>query len=286
MKETQIENSIKVRRSNRAYETKTVEQAKIEMLENTLSQTVSPFGEGVRYKIVSVEANPKEPIKLGTYGTIKGAKHYMLSAAKLGPNQMETLGYQMEMAVLEAAAAGLGTCWLGGTFKRSQFAEVIDLKSEELLPIVIPFGYPAEKDGFIGGMIRNIAGSNQRKNWEELFFKGPLSLSGSLGQPLSKVEAGAYADVLEMVRQAPSASNKQPWRIVKEGKQWHLILSHTKGYASSLGYEIQRVDMGIAACHFEMAAKAKGLKGTWTQLDVSNQEKRDDVSYIISWIEA
>lgn len=286
MNVSQIENSIRVRRSNRAYTAQTVEVEKIEMIENTLTQTVSPFGEGVRYKIISVEANPKEPLKLGTYGTIKGAKHYMLSATKSGKNQMETLGYQMEMAVLEAAAAGLGTCWLGGTFKRSQFAELMALQSDELLPIVIPFGYPAEKEGFLGGMIRNIAGSNQRKNWDELFFKGELNLTERLGVPLTKSEAGDYSAVLEMVRQAPSASNKQPWRIVKDGKRWHFILSHTKGYGAGLGYEIQRVDMGIAVCHFEMAAKAKGLSGTWVQLEVPDQEKRDDVSYIISWIEA
>lgn len=34
--------------------------------------------------------------------------------------------------------------------------------------------------------------------------------------PLEKEEAGNYEAALEMVRIAPSASNKQPWRILKK----------------------------------------------------------------------
>lgn len=286
MKVEQIEQSIKNRKSNRAYKEKPVEKEKVALIERTLAESKGPFGEGIRYKIVNVNQDANEPMKLGTYGTIKGAKYYMLSATEAGPLKMEALGYQMEMAVLEAAAVGLGTCWLGGTFNRGQFANAISLKESEVLPIVIPFGYATDKDGLLGGMIRNIAGSNQRKSWNELFFKGSLSLGSELGQPLTMAESGAYQSVLEMVRVAPSASNKQPWRIIKDGKQWHFLLSHTKGYGVGAGYEIQRVDMGIAVCHFELAAKVNGLSGTWEQVDLSGQEKRDDLSYIISWCEA
>lgn len=286
MKIDQIAASISNRRSNRAYTPETVEDYKIDALKDILHNTISPFGGTVRYEVLSVANMSNEALKLGTYGTIKGAKNYLLSAVIPGPNVMETLGYQMEMAVLEASAFDLGTCWLGGTFKRSQFAEVLKLQADEILPIIIPFGYPAEKEGFIGGMIRNFAGSNQRKPWQELFFEGTLERSNFFETPLTEAKAGAYAKVLEMVRMGPSASNKQPWRIVKEGNQWHFLLCHTKGYGTGLGYDIQRVDMGIAACHFEMGVRSLGLQGAWQQLTFSELEKRDDVSYIISWVEA
>ena len=286
MKNEQIEASIINRRSNRAYTSASIDAYKIDAIKDILHNTTSPFGGTVRYEVVTIESNSNEPLKLGTYGTIKGAKNYLLSAVKQEPMAMETLGYQMEMAVLEASALGLGTCWLGGTFKRSQFAQVLNLQADEVLPIVIPFGYPADKEGFIGGMIRNFAGSNQRKPWQELFYEGTWLSSGALGTALTEGMAGAYAKVLEMVRMGPSASNKQPWRIVKTGKHWHFILCHTKGYGTGLGYDIQRVDMGIAVCHFEMGARAMGLQGTWQRLDTFAQEKRDDMSYIISWIEA
>lgn len=286
MKIEQIESSIMSRRSNRAYLSKPVDTGKIDAIKDILHNTTSPFGGTVRYEVVKTDSENNEPVKLGTYGTIKGAKNYLLSAVKPGPMVMETLGYQMEMAVLEASSLGLGTCWLGGTFNRSQFAQVLDLQADEILPIVIPFGYPADKEGFIGGMIRNFAGSNQRKPWQELFYEGALTPSGNLGTALSEAQAGVYGKVLELVRMGPSASNKQPWRIMKQGKAWHFILCHTKGYGSALGYDIQRVDMGIAVCHFEMGARALGLEGTWERLDSDPYEKRDDMSYIISWMEA
>jgi len=60
-----------------------------------------------------------------------------------------------------------------------------------------------------------------------------------------------------MVRIAPSASNKQPWRIVKIEGAWHFFLERTKGYGDGIIFkllklaDIQRLDMGIAMCHFE-----------------------------------
>ncbi len=284
-KEMPLKKVIEIRRSNRGYSSKEVSKDTIAVVEKVLNETKSPFGESIRYKVISVIQDSQTPLKLGTYGIIKGAKHYMLSATELGPMKMESLGYQMEAAVLQATAMGIGTCWLGGTFNKGQFASAIGLKEKEMLPIVIPFGYPAEKDGLFGGLIRKVAGSNQRKPWEELFFEGKLNLKEGLGKPLTKQSAGAYQEVLDMVQMGPSASNKQPWRIVKDGKQWHLVLSQTKGYASSLGYDIQRVDMGIAACHFEFAAQELGLEGSWQILDLNTDEKRDDLSYVISWVE-
>ena len=275
------------RRSNRGYSQKALEPKIIQAIEKTLLEGTSPFGETIRYKIVSLDQkDSQESLKLGTYGIIKGAKHFMLSATEIGPLKMESLGYQMEAAVLQAADMGLGTCWLGGTFNRGQFATAIGLNENETLPIVIPFGYPAEKDGILGSLIRSVAGSNQRKPWEELFFEGALNLNEGLGLPLAKEKSGKYSEALEMVQMAPSASNKQPWRVVKDGKDWHFVLSHTKGYSKGFSYDIQRVDMGIAVCHFDMAVKELGLTGSWKILTPPKNEKRDDLSYIISWCEA
>ena len=49
----------------------------------------------------------------------------------------------MESLILYATSLGLGTCWIGGTFKKGQFAKAIDLKGDEILPIVLPIGYEA-----------------------------------------------------------------------------------------------------------------------------------------------
>lgn len=59
--------------------------------------------------------------------------------------------------------------------------------------------------------------TDQRKEWSELFF------NESLSSPITKEEAKDMAFALEMVRLGPSASNKQPWRIVRKDGNWHFF---------------------------------------------------------------
>jgi len=86
------------------------------------------------------------------------------------------------------------------------------------------------------------------------------------------------------VRLAPSASNRQPWRILKEKRSniFHFYLERAKIYAKAIKrIDMQKVDMGIAMCHFELAARELGLTGSWQQQ--GNQTNREDKEYIISW---
>ena len=90
------------------------------------------------------------------------------------------------------------------------------------------------------------------------------------GEPLALAPGDPFAAVLEAVRMAPAASNKQPWRVVRRGADWHFYLQRTKGYGKGSALfavlrlaDLQRVDLGIARCHFELVARELGLAGTW-----------------------
>jgi hypothetical protein len=132
--------------------------------------------------------------------------------------------------------------------------------------------------------IRKSANSDQRLPWEELFF------DISSENPLSRQNAGAYDEPLEMVRLGPSASNKQPWRIIKDGKFWHFYLSRTPGYGDNPYLtrlkiaDLQRVDMGIAMSHFELTAKEKGLNGSWEITDPKIIPPIGEMEYLVSWV--
>jgi len=95
-----------------------------------------------------------------------------------------------------------------------------------------------------------------------------------------------------MVRLAPSASNKQPWRILRQGNAWHLYLRRTPGYGGGLvslflaRADLQRVDMGIAICHFELTAGEIGLKGAWEVKEPAIARPDNLTEYIVSWVEA
>jgi hypothetical protein len=214
---------------------------------------------------------------LGTYGVIKGARQFVVGAVVDQPKAMEDYGYSMEKNILTATSLGLGTCWLGGTFNRTGFGKKLNLVEGELLPVVTPVGYSSDRRSLIERVFRFSAGSDKRKPWEELFYEG------SIETPLTKDRAGNYTTPLECVRIGPSASNKQPWRIIKDHDNYHFYIKRTPGYDRAFGpIRMQSIDMGIAMCHFELSSREMGLDGLWKVKDP--QIKSGDMEYLVSWI--
>lgn len=273
-------DAIKQRISVRSYSDRAVEadvRLKLEELCERYTHA-GPSGAQVRFRLFDLETLiNSEMRRLGTYGVIKGAHLYILGAVRNEKGAMLDLGYCLEKIILEATILGLGTCWLGGTFKRSSFAARMDLAENELLPAITPIGYPSREMSATEKMMRFGAGSNRRKPWSELFF----SAAGLT--PLAEDQAGAYREVYEAVRMGPSASNKQPWRLVMDQQGiTHLYLKENKLYNRLMGkVRLQLIDMGIAMCHFEVAAQGLGLPGDWILREDGPQ--MSGLQHIASW---
>ena len=62
-----------------------------------------------------------------------------------------------------------------------------------------------------------------------------------------------------MVRWAPSAVNKQPWRVVLSGKAAHFYEKRSRGYVDGAGWDLQKIDLGIALCHFACGLEEQGI---------------------------
>lgn len=275
-----ITELIKKRLSVRTYIEQPLTAEVKETLRGFVSNLKGPFGGTVRFELIERDLALKESkAKLGTYGVISGATTYVVAVVEKANKDLEDYGYCLEKVILYATSLGLGTCWLGGTFKKSEFAKAIGQKDHEILPCITPIGYPSQKRGLIDSAMRFVAGSKNRKAWEELFFSNDFS------HGLSESEAGKYVTPIEMIRLAPSASNKQPWRIVKETNKIHFYLQHTKGYAKMLAYDLQRVDMGIAMCHFDLTMKELGIEGKWHISAPASISTPQDTEYVVSWVE-
>ena len=189
---------------------------------------------------------------------------------------MEAVGYHFERLVLSATELGLGTCWLAGTFNREQFSSALEMSEGEIFPIVCPIGYPFDKQTFINSIFRKVGRSDQRKDWTELFFENKF------GNPLTKEQTDEYDFPLEMLRLAPSAANRQPWRIVHTDGAFHFFREANP--KSKYGYDLQRLDVGIGACHFHLAAKEKGLSGRFKRLSDVFAAQPDNMKYLFSWV--
>ena len=272
--------------SCRTYQDRPIEVEKRQQLEAFLADLqAGPLGTSARFLLLSATEEDRSALRgLGTYGFIKNAPGFILGAVQPGEKNLEDFGYLMERAILAATGLDLGTCWLGGTFSRSRFAEKGGLGPEEVMPAVCAVGHVAGRRRWLDAVIRRGAGSDGRLPWRQLFF------DGAFGAPLSYEAAGAYAEPLEMVRLGPSASNKQPWRIAREGGVWHFYLQRTSGYKGTTGLvavaDLQRVDMGIAMCHFSLTAAALGLAGGWQVLEPEIEKPNQLTEYTVSWVQA
>ncbi len=252
-----------------------------ELADHLAAHGVGPFGSRSRFAVVAAAPDDPQALRrLGTYGFIKGATGFLVGAVERAPRDLEDYGYLTEQAVLFATELGLGTCWLGGTFTKGTFAARLGgLQAGEIMPAVIALGYPAD-DG--AERIRQRVAGSRRLPASSLFFAdrvgeplalGPACAPGDVGMPSTAradSDAEMFAAVLEGVRMAPSASNKQPWRVVRRGADWHFYLQRTKGYGKGSPVfrllrltDLQRVDLGIALCHFELAAREAGFAGEW-----------------------
>ncbi|MFZ6026716.1 MAG: nitroreductase family protein [Chloroflexota bacterium] len=280
-----IAQTISRRYSCRRYEERPIEAATRRQLQRALDELhTGPLGTKTRFVLVAAGEADRQSLRgLGTYGFIRGATGFIVGAVNEAEKALEDFGYQMEKAILAATDLGLGTCWLGGSFTQSSFAKKIGMRTGEFVPAVTATGYAAPAQTGREATFRRRLQADCRYPWEQLFF------DGSPGRSMTPEAAGAYAQALEMLRIGPSASNKQPWRILRAGNAWHFYLQRTPGYGKGtllFGIlhlaDLQRVDIGIAMSHFELTAQALGLSGRW---EVGDPGLAPALEYIVTWRE-
>ncbi|MGD9094031.1 MAG: nitroreductase family protein [Anaerolineales bacterium] len=281
-----ITEIIQRRVSCRTYQKEPISGETRQLLaDNVTSMHTGPLGGPARFALVAgSDASLKELKGLGTYGFIKGATGFIVGATPADTEHLEDFGYLLETIILHATDLGLGTCWLGGTFTKTSFAKKIAARTDELVPSVASVGYIAKKPRRVDALIRKGAKSDNRKPWESLFF------DGNFETPLERPTAGEYATALEMLRLGPSASNKQPWRVVRAGDRWHFYLKRTPKYRerrlnrATTVADLQRIDMGIAMCHFGLTAHEIGLLGDWIVDEPADIQPDKFCEYAASWV--
>jgi nitroreductase len=259
-------DAIRQRRSCRTFDPHPLEPRVAAAVEELIrSPLTGPFGGVVRFRLLRADRRSAgRQMRLGTYGFVQGAPAYLAGAVARGKHDLEDYGWCMERVVIGLTAMGLGTCWLGGSFRRTAFARAVDLAEGELQPAVSPVGLPAGRKGPIDILASAVSGSRGRRRWEDLFL-------------VDRAAAGPWAECLEAVRLAPSAVNGQPWRVASDPA---MTVFHFYRVQAA-GRSLHRVDMGIAMCHFQLAARELGLRGSWRVLD--GAPERTGLAYLVSW---
>jgi hypothetical protein len=276
---------IQQRYSCRKYKKSAIDESTNKNLGNyILKNTNSPFKSKIRFILVSSKEGDSEELRgLGTYGFIRNPAGFIIGVGEKSENHLEDFGYLMEKNILYATSLGLGSCWLGASFKKSSFEERAQVTGHEQVLAIAALGYSYENKSIFDRMIRFTIKAGTRKPWAELFYDGDFNTS-------LNSNADAYNEVLAMTRLAPSAGNVQPWRIVKNknGSNYHFYLERKKGYdklmANRHRADLQRIDIGIAMCHFELTAKEMNLAGKWEIDDPQIKSNNTTREYIATWV--
>ena len=235
------------RRSVRTFDGKGIADDIMEQLKAFADNCANPYGIPMEVRFLNArEHGLKSPV-------IAGTEEYVAVKLKRVPHFEEALGFSLEQFVLDAWAIGIGTTWIGGTMDRPAFERAMELADDEIMPCVSPIGHAAKRMSLKEVAMRKGVGADKRKPFGELFFKE------SFDQPMTEAEAGQLLRPLQMVRLAPSAVNKQPWRVVVAGDCAHFYKKSGKGFAGSPAGDMQKIDMGIALCHFALGAEEAGL---------------------------
>ncbi len=77
------------------------------------------------------------------------------------------VGISLQQLVLTATAFGLGTCWIGA-FDEAKIKKLLDVPANVKVVALTPIGYPADKEGFGGKLVKTLVGSGKRKPLDEM----------------------------------------------------------------------------------------------------------------------
>lgn len=174
-----------------------------------------------------------------SYGLFSDVTNYIgLISNKNVENCNERLGYYGELIVLHATILGLGTCWVGGSFDRSETPFM--LSPSESVSCVIAVGNVSDEMSFREKLVHGIT-HRKTKPAEKMFTAG--------GEVPDWFMSGMRA-----VQKAPSAVNRQPVMFTYTAGSGAVTASVPKPEDAGMA-----IDLGIAKLHFKIGAGA----GVW-----------------------
>ncbi|MBD5530620.1 MAG: nitroreductase [Lachnospiraceae bacterium] len=268
--ENSVKDLIRRRKSVRTFNRAALRKEDRQKLEQYIQTLDNPFDVSVEFRFLDAkEYELSSPVIVGTD---------LYIAAKISriPQSEIAYGYCFEKFCLYAEAMGIGTVMLAATISRKTFEKAMGVRDTEVMPAASPVGYPAEKRSVREILMRKGLKADERLPFGELFFEETFTES------LPPEHAGQFRDALDMVRLAPSAGNKQPWRAVVCGDKVHFYEKKTKSMSDNPLGDIQKVDVGIALAHFDLTLKETGTGGRF--IEENPGFKIDDwMEYIITY---
>ncbi len=223
-----LQEAILARYSVRSYSEQPIDAYAVRALQKSIREINE--GEGLHFQLVLEE--PHAFTGMLSYGKFKGARNYIVCAGRKGADVAEKIGYYGEQLVLEAQTLGLGSCWVGLTYRKTAGSFVLG-KGEKVY-CVISLGYAT--DSYRAHKQKPMEKVSNASEQSPLWFK-----------------QGVEAALL-----APTAINQQKfWFELTEQTRDGKPLVLARKLFSIVGYT--DIDLGIAKRHFEIGASKENF---------------------------
>lgn len=260
-----LSNTIAHRKSIRTYQGDAVE--KIDVLATPLPE--APFGNSFDYIQETKDNLGMTP----TYGMMSGQYGCLFAPFIVSQEALVDYGYITESIVIDATANGIGTCWVAGTVNKKALVKKWKIMETQSIPAVIIYGIPGTAKGLRQLFSSKISQSTVRKSMSEILLSNDFT-------GYTPVANDPYLPAFEAVRIAPSAINKQPWRLVLDGPHIHFY-KFGKKVSDAHTIDVAKIDLGIALYHFDAIRKVAGLAGAFNIVD--SAPTKEGFEYIISY---
>ncbi len=237
------------------FKRKSIRKYRMETLPEETSSTI----ENQVKHLTALAGDLKTEIKLLPHDAVKGllaikAPHYLLFFSEKKEGHLENAGYMLQQMDLYLSSMGLGTCWLGMAKPTSGFENVSSLP----FVIAMAVGTPAEP------VHRTTVEQYKRKLKVEI------------------CSTTHHSDIIEAARLAPSATNSQPWRFRTTPEAIHVYRINVTLLKAWLYERMNKIDMGIALCHLQLAAEAEKFQVTFRHDEEAVEDRPLGTQYTMS----
>lgn len=222
--------------------------------------------------IFEYDLNRKSSGALGAFGRIFKAPYFLAPYVLGDTKSLIDLGYRTQQVVLNLWRDGIGSCYIGCVHHQKRVKELLGLPSDAHIVSLFAFGTPAQDQSkfFYQKITQAFAQSKRRLELNDLFLDNSIEKYNRLGENQKKI--------IEAGRQAPSATNAQPWRFKIDG-DYFVILTIRKpvGKIYDLNQNYLLHDVGICMANIDLAGESLGKKIKWEMLANTHENSEEQL---------
>lgn len=248
MEDNEFYSTIFKRKSIRNFDLNSLNENELSEISNYL-KVLKPMFKNIKTEIKIVEPNNVKRRMM------KKAPHYIAIFSETKEGYLTNIGFMLQQMDLFLSRNGIASCWQAFPAPKKELLNSSNLK----FIIFMAFGKPQDPE------------TMHRSNIEEFKRKQLKEITDIKNED----------ELLEAVRIAPSAANRQPWIFTGTENLINAYASKS-GFTNFLVGKYPQIDVGIALYHLKVSAEHFGKKTKILSDETAKMNAPNGTEYIAS----